>query len=236
MARKKAEGGKKGKSAKKKPATSGRRPANRRRKRSSKELLNYRHMRALSNKERVEILAILCERIASPKQISLELDAGLSQVSYHVTVLRECGLILPENKVPRRGAVEHFYRAVTPTLIPPDTWGRLPAAVRKSISMSILQCFFEDAWTSIEAGVFDEVPGELSWTPLILDSLGLEEFGQLARDFSESALNLQAKVSKRLPKGNGRVVDATSATVFVASFLSARSPEENKRASATKRR
>ncbi|HKB50613.1 MAG TPA: winged helix-turn-helix domain-containing protein [Solirubrobacterales bacterium] len=224
MARKK-EGGKKR-----------RKPAKKRPKRSSKDLVNYRRMHALSKRVRVRILAVLCERVASPKEISEELDEGLSQVSYHVKVLRECGLIVEDHKVPRRGAVEHFYRAAAPTLIPPNAWDHLPPILRKSISASILREFVDDASASMEAGVFDHSPGELSWTPLILDALGIEEFGQLARDFLESVLELQASASRRLPKGNGKATDAISATVFLASFLSARCPEDGRKASATKRR
>jgi hypothetical protein len=52
---------------------------------ASRELVDYRQMKALSNEDRVRISAILCERIASPKEISEELDQGLSQVSYHVS-------------------------------------------------------------------------------------------------------------------------------------------------------
>lgn len=236
MARKKPGGKKRSEAAKRKPDAKKRKPAKRRPKQSSKELLDYRQMFALSKKERVEIFAIFCERIASPKEISDELDEGLSQVSYHVKVLRECDLIVEDHKVPRRGAVEHFYQAATPTLIPPAAWDYLPPTVRKSISANILQHFFDDAAASMEAGVFDEPPGELSLTPLVLDTLGLDEFGQLARDFLESVLELQATANKRLPQGNGKATDATSATVFVASFLSARSPKENRKASATKRR
>jgi predicted transcriptional regulator len=211
-------------------------PAKRRLKRPSKELLNYRQMFALSKKTRVEVFAIFCERVASPKEISDELGEGLSQISYHVNVLHECRLIAEERRVPRRGAVEHFYRAVTPTLIPPNAWDHLPAALRKRISANILQHFFEDAGASMEAGVFDESPGELSWTPLVLDASGIEELGQLTRDFLGSVLDLQGQANKRLSKGNGEATGATSATVFLASFLSARSPKENKKASATKRR
>ncbi len=229
MAHKKTSGKKRSKSAKGKPAR-------KKQKRPSEELINYKQMKALSKKERVRILAVLCERVASPKEISDELDEGLSQVSYHVKVLRECRLIMLDHKVPVRGAVEHFYRAVTPTLIPPGTWQHLPSAVRKGNSVSILQHFFDDASASLEAGVFDAPPGELSWTPLVLDDLGVEEFGQLARDFLEAVLELQANASKRLPKGTGKAMDATSTTVFLASFLSARSPMEGKKASATKRR
>jgi len=193
-------------------------------------------MYALAKEERVRILAIFCERVASPKEIAKELNEGLSQVSYHVKVLRECRLIILDHEGPRRGAVEHFYRATTPTLIPPGSWKHLPPSMRKGISMSILREFFVDAVAAMEAGVFDEPPGELSWTPLILDSLGVEEFGQLARDFLAAVLELQANAGKRMQTADGKASDQSAATVFLASFLSARSPTERKRASARKRR
>jgi DNA-binding transcriptional ArsR family regulator len=236
MARKNRGGKKAGRSAKQKPNAKARKSTNRRPKRSAKELLNYRQMFALSSKQRVEIFAIFCERVASPKEISEELNEGLSQVSYHVVVLRECGLIEGDHKVPRRGAVEHFYRAVTPTLIPPKAWHHLPPARRKGISASILQHFFDDVSASIKAGTFDKSPGELSWSPLILDAPGVKEFGQLARDFLESVMKLQANANKRLLTENGRAAEATSATVFLASFLSARDIKDGTKASATRRR
>jgi DNA-binding transcriptional ArsR family regulator len=118
MERKKAGDKRARNPTKPKPKAKAKKAAKGRPKRPSKELLDYRQMFALSKKERVEIFAIFCERVASPKQISDELGEGLSQVSYHVKVLRECHLIVEDHKVPRRGAVEHFYRAVRPTLIP----------------------------------------------------------------------------------------------------------------------
>jgi DNA-binding transcriptional ArsR family regulator len=205
----------------------------RRPKRPSGALLDYRKMHALSEEKRVRILALLCERVASPKEISDELNEGLSQVSYHVSVLRECRLITLDRKVPRRGAVEHFYRAAVPTLIPPGAWGNVPPAMLKTVSLGILQEFFEEASASIEAEVFDSPPGELCLTPLVLDALGVKELGQLSRDFLESVLELQARVDGRIAKGDD---NASAATVFLASFLSARSPEDGKKASAARRR
>jgi DNA-binding transcriptional ArsR family regulator len=199
-------------------------------------LLNHRHMYALAKEERVRVFAIFCERVASPKEIAEELRISLSHISYHVKVLRECRLILLEDEVQVRGAVEHFYRAVTPTLIPPGSWKNLPPAVRKCISANILQEFLDDASAAMEAGVFDDPPGELNWTPLILDAEGIEEFGELARGFLESILGLQANASKRLSKEKRSASKAKAATVFLATFMSARNPRDGKKASATKRR
>jgi DNA-binding transcriptional ArsR family regulator len=207
-----------------------------RRPRRRKQLVDYAYMKALSKQERVEIFALICERVVSPKEIADELNEGLSQVSYHVKVLRECRLIVVDHEVPRRGAVEHFYRATTPTLIPPGAWNHLPPSVRNGVSMGILQEFFKDTSTAMEVGVFDDAPGELSWTPLILDPDGIEEFGKLARVFLKSVVELQANVNQRIPPSKGSTSEAKTATVFLATFLSARDAKEGKRASAARRR
>jgi predicted transcriptional regulator len=63
-------------------------------------------VKALSHELRVEILTILNERVASPNELAKELGEGLSQVSYHVKVLRDYGTITLVKTVPRRGAVD----------------------------------------------------------------------------------------------------------------------------------
>jgi predicted ArsR family transcriptional regulator len=71
--------------------------------------------RANTHPLRVSILEVLNldgGRTLSPKDLSLELQAPLSTVNYHVTELAKVGLveIVAEQQV--RGAIEHFYRAV----------------------------------------------------------------------------------------------------------------------------
>jgi DNA-binding transcriptional ArsR family regulator len=225
--------GQSGPSKKKSDATAKRK----RKPKPSPDFVNYKHMRALSKRVRVEILAILCERVASPKEIAEALDEGLSQVSYHIQILRKCQLIELDHKAQRRGAIEHFYRAVTATLVPPGSWNDLPPAVReKVISMDILKEFSADTSASIEAGIFDRSPCELSHTPLILDRDGCEELERLSESFLESVVEIQANSDKRLAKGGVEAADATSATVFLATFPSTRRLKERKKASARRRR
>jgi DNA-binding transcriptional ArsR family regulator len=82
-------------------------------------LLDPGQMKALANPLRVEALAIIAQGKASPKEIAAKLGEKLPSVSYHVKVLQGYGLIEQVDEVPRRGATEHFYRAVDPTVIPP---------------------------------------------------------------------------------------------------------------------
>lgn len=60
----------------------------------------------------MEVLGIDGGRKLSPKDISLELQAPLSTVNYHVTELRNSNLVEVVDERQVRGAIEHFYRLV----------------------------------------------------------------------------------------------------------------------------
>jgi DNA-binding transcriptional ArsR family regulator len=69
--------------------------------------------RVLSHPLRPQILDVLVRRgEASPNEIATELGVPLGTLSYHTRLLRDHGWIELVREVPRRGAVEHFYRAV----------------------------------------------------------------------------------------------------------------------------
>lgn len=63
----------------------------------------------------LEVLSIDGGRTLSPKDLSLELQAPLSTVNYHVTELRRSGLVKVVDERQVRGAIEHFYRTVDTT-------------------------------------------------------------------------------------------------------------------------
>jgi DNA-binding transcriptional ArsR family regulator len=60
----------------------------------------------------LEVLGLDGGRTLSPKDLSLELQAPLSTVNYHVTELAKAGLLELVGQRQVRGAIEHFYRAV----------------------------------------------------------------------------------------------------------------------------
>jgi DNA-binding transcriptional ArsR family regulator len=45
----------------------------------------------------------------SPRDVSRELERPLSNVSYHVRVLHECGALTLVRRKPVRGSTQHFY-------------------------------------------------------------------------------------------------------------------------------
>jgi DNA-binding transcriptional ArsR family regulator len=73
--------------------------------------LDPRLAKALSNEVRARALELLAERAQSPKTIAAELKLDLRGVAYHVRVLKKLGCIELVETLPRRGAVEHVYRA-----------------------------------------------------------------------------------------------------------------------------
>lgn len=62
----------------------------------------------------LEVLTIDNGRTLSPKDLSIELQAPLSTVNYHVTELRNSNLVEVVDERQVRGAIEHFYRLVDP--------------------------------------------------------------------------------------------------------------------------
>jgi predicted ArsR family transcriptional regulator len=60
----------------------------------------------------LEVLSIDEGRELSPKDLSVELQAPLSTVNYHVTELRRSNLVRVVDEQQVRGAIEHFYRIV----------------------------------------------------------------------------------------------------------------------------
>lgn len=73
--------------------------------------LDPRLAKALSNEVRARALDLIVEGTKSPKVIAAELGLDLRGVAYHVRVLKKLGCIELVGTEPRRGAVEHVYRA-----------------------------------------------------------------------------------------------------------------------------
>jgi DNA-binding transcriptional ArsR family regulator len=77
-------------------------------------VIDQRLVRAVAHPLRVEILETLVEGgEMSPSQIAKQLGCQIGNVSYHVNVLKDCGVIELVGTRQRRGALEHFFRPVT---------------------------------------------------------------------------------------------------------------------------
>jgi DNA-binding transcriptional ArsR family regulator len=65
--------------------------------------------KALSHPIRVEILEALQGRVASPVELSKEMDQTVGVISYHAKTLLKCGCVELVHSKPDRGSLEHFF-------------------------------------------------------------------------------------------------------------------------------
>jgi len=164
--------------------------------------------KALAHPLRAQILAILNKRVASPKEMATTLDERLPNVSYHVRALLEARCIELVRTTPRRGAVEHYYRALVRPFFSDADWGRLPLSARNAISDAALRLISEDVTKAMTAGTFEARPDRhLTRTPLVVDEQGWEELndrlasmlGESVRIASESADRLARSGTSGIP-------------------------------------
>ena len=148
--------------------------------RNTLDLVDPRIAKALSHPMRARILGILNERVASPNEIAEQIHERLPNVSYHVRALLDLGCIELVSTAQRRGAIEHYYRAVVRPFFSDRDWKRLPRSGRAAISDVALQIIWEDVSEAIEGGTFERRPDRhLSHQALELDEEGWRDVTRL---------------------------------------------------------
>jgi DNA-binding transcriptional ArsR family regulator len=166
---------------------------------SSPEGITQQLAKALAHPLRVRILTSLHKGVSSPNQLSQELGEPLGNVSYHVKTLLEYECVELVKTEPRRGAVEHFYRATERAFFSDSDWKKIPASARKGISGSILETVGQDATEALVSGSIDKrSDSHLSRTPLVLDEKGWTAITSLLADTLDRALEIQEEASGRL--------------------------------------
>lgn len=191
--------------------------------------VNLQLVKALSHELRVEILGILNERIASPNELANELDEGLSQVSYHVKVLKDYECITLVKTEPRRGAVEHYYRATSSAFLTDRDWHELPASVRPGLSADLLELILGDAVRALEEGTFDaREDRHMSRTPLLLDDEGWHEVLRSTEENLKNVIRAQKKSATRMAKSGET---GFSASVAMLAFELPEPPSQRSKAS-----
>jgi len=155
-------------------------------------------VKALSHPLRMRILTRLNEGVASPNEMSKEFDESLPLVSYHVRILRELDCIELVRTTPRRGAIEHHYRALTRPFLDDADWASLPPSARKAVSNTVLTKVFGDVRDAVSAGTFDDrTDRHLSFTSLLLDEQGWAALSSRVNDLLDWAIEEQAASAGR---------------------------------------
>jgi DNA-binding transcriptional ArsR family regulator len=162
-------------------------------------VVDQRLAKALSHPLRARIFAILNEQVASPNEVAEMLGERLPNVSYHARVLVDLGCIELVRTAQRRGAIEHYYRAVRRPFFTDSEWRRLPRSGRQAVVDAGLRVIWEDVVEAIEAGTFQARPDmHLSRTPVVVDEQGWGELRDALAGLLDEADRIVRRSGERL--------------------------------------
>jgi hypothetical protein len=184
------------------------------------EMIDQRLVRAIAHPLRIQILDILSERVASPNLISEELETGLTDVAYHTRALDRFGCLELVGTARRRGATEHFYKALPDSFVGAPSWRNVPRSVRGGVSGATLQTFLNKAAAALDAGTLDGRDDTiLRWMPLLLDRTGWKEVVAIMEEATNLILAAHLRSQDRLAHAGPQ--DAISAVIGLATFETA---------------
>jgi DNA-binding transcriptional ArsR family regulator len=179
-------------------------------------------LKALAHPLRARILESITDRgEASPVEVARELDQPLATVSHHTRVLRELGCIELTRTEPRRGAVEHYYRAVLRPFLDDAQWEKLSLVKRRGLAGQLLRRIFAEASAAGAGGGFDTAGAHVARVPLALDDRGWEELSEVVANLLSSAQTIQERSDERR-RENGD--DARPSELAVLHFAVATTP------------
>lgn len=183
------------------------------------DITDARLIKAYAHPLRLQILSLLDNRVASPKQIATELDTPLPNTAYHVRQLASLGLVELVRRTARGGAIEHHYTAKVRPTVPDEVWETLPEIVKRAYSGGLLQQAIMQMVAAAEEDGFLAKDSHFTRTPGRLDAKGwkavsrelLKTLDRIERLVEESETRLAANPDE----------EGTTANVVMAFFAQA---------------
>jgi DNA-binding transcriptional ArsR family regulator len=164
--------------------------------------LDKRFAQALNHPLRTEIIALLSDTCASPRELADMLDEPLSNVSYHTKELLKLKCVEVVDKEQVRGATKTRYRATTKMLLDNPDWERLGKTVRTGISINAMNEVTRRAADAIEAGTFDKrADRTLITMKFDVDEQGWEDANQALRIAYERIGEVEVEAALRKAEG-----------------------------------
>jgi DNA-binding transcriptional ArsR family regulator len=168
----------------------------------------------VSHPLRAACWTVLAERVASPNELTQLVDDSIANISYHVKVLRDAGVIELVGEAPRRGAMEHFYRAIErPNASDQETAARTPSE-RTEFARYIGQRSFADYALALDAGTFGERSDHYAWRmPMLVDAEGWGRLNEIYAEMTDKIMEVQAESAGRM-NPESEQIDVTSLVSF----------------------
>ncbi len=173
-----------------------------------------RLVKAFAHPLRIRILGIFENQVASPSEIAEQLGVPLGNVSYHVRIIADYGLIRLVRRTPRRGAIEHHYEAVERLRITDGAWSQAPEIVKEALLRSTLGQVSDFVNAAAVAGGFDREDAHLSRSPLVLDERGFKALAKECLKLYDRARVMEQESAKRI-KQNDHADEVNSGMVIM---------------------
>lgn len=202
------------------------------------DITNPSLAKALAHPLRTRILAALEDRTASPSELADELGAPLGVVSYHVRRLAALRFLKLVKRVPRRGAVEHYYTAVAGPRITNSAWGATPTIVKQATVGAALDEIGTQVSAAASDGGFEQAEAHISRSPVVVDRKGWKALARELDSLIPRIQKIEAESQKRLASTDSeRGQHATAVLMLFNSPAADAAPApEPKRSAAPRRR
>jgi hypothetical protein len=98
---------------------------------------------------------------------------------------------------PRRGALQHFYRATARPRLDAEQWRALPAGLRRELADETITDVIADLGEAAAAGMLNDPEKTVTRTPLELDERGWRKLNRLLARTQEQALAIASESAAR---------------------------------------
>jgi DNA-binding transcriptional ArsR family regulator len=148
---------------------------------------------ALGDPARQRVLTLLNERVATPAQISGELDMPEAEVVSHLGVLLENDAI--------EASDDERYRATIRPFLDDAHWAELPLDVRRTLFAQNIRQIVEHLASALAEDGFDDPRTHVSLTRIDLDRRGWEEVADLLAGVLDDVMQIHAESVDRVTRG-----------------------------------
>jgi DNA-binding transcriptional ArsR family regulator len=155
---------------------------------------------AMSHPTRVQLMTVLGERVASPRQLAEKVGEPLNNVTYHVNQLRDLGCIELVRTERRAGGrvLEHFYRSARRGYFDDAAWEALTEKERFGVTASIVRMISKDLAVSMASGAFFAPDAKhISRWPMAVDEEGWHEISAALARTAEELFEIEERVAAR---------------------------------------
>lgn len=152
---------------------------------------------ALANPLRLRILRLAGDGSLSAKEAANLLGEAISKVSYHMKVLADSGFLEVSHRIPRRGAVETFYRLRVQMDVDEHVWAEAGAEFRRPIMLATIQGWFDDISDAVADGGMEIEGAYMGNAHLHADVQGLEELRGAFLSYYEELLDIESRIARR---------------------------------------